>query len=89
MNAGVDALFGRPERGTSSTLFRPRLNSKAYRCTVGNEGALTLSPFLYEFPLLINLPKQRILSLHDIRFFPLYKITLTRQLQMACKQTMN
>ena len=33
MISGVVALFGRPLRGSSSTLVRPRLNSKTHRCT--------------------------------------------------------
>ena len=45
MISGVVALFGRPLRGSSSTLVRPRLNSKTHRCTVGNEGADSFNTF--------------------------------------------
>lgn len=47
----------------------------------------TCSAFLYEFLILINLPKQIILSLHDTQFFSIDKNTPTRRI--ACKQWMN
>jgi hypothetical protein len=38
MISDVVALFGRPSRGSSSSLVRPRLKSAAYFLIVENEG---------------------------------------------------
>ena len=81
MISGVVTDFGRPSRGSSSSLVRSRLNSKVrfevedYLYT-SNNCFFAFKPFK---------TKNRI----TVHFVPCIKNTQTRQLQMACKQKIN